>query len=112
ARDLTPLAAPGRPMWKERYPITPIEDYVRWRRADGLAFDPWVRVHERLGASILPTEPKSMEITAPVRDWEQWTGMEFPADGDYVFPEGLAPLSVADGMGHYWEPNVWMLHDV
>ena len=25
---------------------------------------------------------------------------------------GLAPLEVRDGVGHYWEPNVWMLHRI
>jgi hypothetical protein len=38
--------------------------------------------------------------------------MEFPADGHYVVPHGLAPLDVRDGVGHYWEPVVWMLHPV
>jgi hypothetical protein len=38
--------------------------------------------------------------------------MAFPEDGDYVFPSGLAPLRVRDGTGSYWEPNVWMLHDL
>jgi hypothetical protein len=40
--------------------------------------------------------------------------MEFPESGEYVFPEGLAPLAVdreAD-LGRYWEPNVWMRHRV
>jgi len=36
--------------------------------------------------------------------------MRFPEDGDYTFPGGLAPLAVADGVGRYWEPNVWMHH--
>ena len=27
-----------------------------------------------------------MEITAPVKEWEAWTGMAFPEDGAYVFP--------------------------
>ena len=35
----------------------------------------------------------------PVSDWEEWTGMQFPADGDYVVPEMLAPLHVRDGRG-------------
>src|SRR5258706_13838955 len=35
------LIAPVRPSWKERYPLTPIETYVRWRRADGQLLDPW-----------------------------------------------------------------------
>ena len=112
ARGLRPLVAPVRPTWKDRYPITPIDDYVRWRRPDGLAFDPWIRVHEQLGGTVLRTEAKSMEITAPVSDWESWVGMSFPEDGDYVFPEGLAPLTVIGGTGFYWEPNVWILHDV
>jgi hypothetical protein len=52
-----------------------------------------------------------MEFTAPVSDWEGWTGMRFEHDGSYLFAGGLAPLRVADHVGRYWEPNVWMLHD-
>jgi GNAT superfamily N-acetyltransferase len=107
---LTSLVAPVRPNWKDRYPLTPIDRYARWTRADGLPFDPWLRVHVRLGATILGTEPRSMRIDAPIEEWEHWTGMTFPRDGDYVFPFGLAPLRVTDGVGFYWEPNVWMLH--
>ncbi len=58
------------------------------------------------------TEPKSMRIEAPTTDWELWTGMTFPNEGEYVFPFGLSPLVVKDGVGSYWEPNVWMLHDM
>jgi GNAT superfamily N-acetyltransferase len=104
------LVAPVRPSKKDCYPITPIERYVRWRRQDGLPFDPWMRVHARLGATILRAEPRSMEISRPVGDWELWVGMRFPEAGDYVFPGGLAPLRLTDGIGRYWEPNVWMLH--
>jgi GNAT superfamily N-acetyltransferase len=109
---LAPLVAPVRPSWKDRYPITPIERYVAWCRSDGLPFDPWMRVHARLGASIVRAEPKSLEITRPVADWQRWLGMELPDEGDFVFPGGLAPLSVKDGIGHYWEPNVWMRHEL
>ena len=38
--------------------------------------------------------------------------MTFREDGDYVFPAGLAQLSVRDAVGSYWEPNIWMLHHV
>lgn len=75
------LVAPLRPSRKERYPLIPIEDYVRWQREDGLPFDPWLRVHARMGATLLRPEPRSMEITADVADWEAWVGMPFPADG-------------------------------
>lgn len=109
---LDPLIAPVRLSWKDRYPLIPIAAYATWRRADGLPFDPWMRVHARLGAAVLRSEPQSMQISAPVANWEKWTGLLLPEPGQYVFPGGLAPLAVADGTGEYWEPNVWMLHPV
>ncbi len=107
---LAPLLAPVRPSWKDRYPLIPIDHYASWTRSDSLPFDPWLRVHARLGATALRCEQRSMRIDAPTHEWEQWTDMSFPADGDFVFPAGLAPLRVAGGTGYYWEPNVWMLH--
>jgi GNAT superfamily N-acetyltransferase len=106
------LIAPVRPSWKERYPLTPIERYIGWRREDGLLLDPWMRLHERLGARVATALPHSMRITGSVREWESWTGLAFPESGSYVFPHGLAPLAIdrdAD-IGSYWEPNVWMIH--
>jgi hypothetical protein len=109
---LTHLVAPVRPSWKERYPLTPIATYVGFRRADGELLDPWMRVHERLGARVGAPLPRSLQITGTVAEWESWTGLALPADGDYVFPEGLAPLRVdrAADLGEYFEPNVWMIH--
>lgn len=110
----THLMVPLRPSWKERYPLVPIERYVRWARDDGLPFDPWIRTHLRMGAEILKPEPQSMIITGRVSEWEEWTEMAFPESGDYVFPRGLAPVTIdieAD-KGTYWEPNVWIAHRV
>lgn len=106
------LVAPVRPSWKERYPITPIERYVTWRRDDGMLLDPWMRVHERLGARLGPALPRSLRITGTVADWESWTGLMFPESGQYVFPQALAPVTIdrAADQGRYWEPNVWMIH--
>lgn len=112
SNGLGSLIAPIRPNWKDRYPITPIEEYAAWTRADGMPFDPWMRVHARLGARVLKAEPESLLITGTVASWERWTEMEFPASGDYVFPQGLAPVTIdrAADLGRYWEPNIWMLH--
>jgi hypothetical protein len=110
AHGLSALIAPVRPNWKERYPLTPIERYAEWRREDGLPLDPWLRVHERAGATILRPEPESLRITGSRAEWEEWVGMQFPEDGEYTFPGGLAPLTVDGDTGRYWEPNVWMQH--
>ena len=59
-----------RPNWKMRYPLPPIDHYVRWARADGAPFDPWMRVHWRLGAKVLAVAPKSMVITGSIAEWE------------------------------------------
>ena len=106
------LIAPVRPTWKERYPLIPMERYARWTRDDGLPFDPWLRVHARLGAELVEVCPASMRIEGAVEEWEQWTGLAFPDDGDYVVPGALVPVRVSDGRGVYVEPNVWMRHPV
>jgi len=112
AAGLHSVIAPVRPTLKERYPLIPIERYVEWRRPDGSHFDPWIRIHEHVGGEILVAAPESMTISAPSADWEEWTEMRFPEDGEYVFPGGLAPLVMQDGIGVHVEPNVWVVHPV
>ena len=109
---LMSLIAPVRPSLKATYPLIPIDDYVMWRREDGLFFDPWLRVHERLGASVLAVAPESMKISGTRTEWETWTGLTFSTSGEYVVDGGLVPVAFdADAdEGIYIEPNVWMLH--
>jgi GNAT superfamily N-acetyltransferase len=109
---LPDLIAPVRPNMKSRYPLTPIDRYVRWTREDGLPLDPWLRVHRRLGAELMRVAPRSMVIRGTVAEWEAWTGLRFPESDAYVVPGALVPVTIereADE-GHYVEPNVWMRH--
>jgi hypothetical protein len=71
-----------------------------------------MRLHERLGARVATALPRSMRITGTVQEWEAWIDLPLPESGDYVFPHGLAPLTVDrdDDTCTYWEPNVWMIH--
>jgi hypothetical protein len=111
---LEALVAPVRPTLKARYPLTPMERYLGWRRVDGQLLDPWLRVHERLGAEILGVCPGSLIVEGTVAEWEEWTGMAFPDSGSYVVEEALVPVEIdrAADVGRYVEPNVWMRHPV
>lgn len=108
------LVAPVRPSLKARYPLASMESYVRWITADGLPFDPWMRVHARAGARIVSICLESMIIPGRIADWEAWTGMAFPESGAYVVPGALQPveMDVEGDLGTYVEPNVWMHHPI
>jgi hypothetical protein len=91
-----------------------LERYAAWLRDDGEPFDPWIRLHVRLGGRIARPSPASMRITGTVVDWESWTGMTFPETGEYVVPGAAAMVQVdreAD-LGTYLDPNVWIVHRV
>lgn len=106
------LVAPVRPTLKHRYPLTPIERYMHWRREDGQLFDPWLRSHERLGAELVGVAPDSLVSEGTVAELEQWCGLAFPESGPYVVEGALVPVEIdleAD-RGSYREPNVWMRH--
>jgi GNAT superfamily N-acetyltransferase len=106
------LVAPVRPNWKARYPLVPIERYIRWKTADGLPLDPWLRTHARLGAHIVRPCHEAMTIVGTVAEWSEWTGLAFPESGEYVVPGALTLVRIdldADE-GVYVEPNVWMHH--
>lgn len=112
ARGLADLVAPVRPSLKHRYPLTPVDRYVTWRRDDGSLLDPWLRVHESAGAALVRIAPRSMRIPGTIPDWERWTRMVFPESGTYVVPGALVPVEIdrERDEGLYVEPNVWMHH--
>jgi hypothetical protein len=112
AAGLTRVIAPVRPTLKQQYPLTPIENFMTWTRPDGTALDPWIRTHQRLGASILAAAPASQTMTGTVAEWEEWSGIALPSSGAYVISAGLSVLHIdreAD-LGTYVEPNVWIRH--
>jgi GNAT superfamily N-acetyltransferase len=106
------VIAPVRPALKSRYPLTPMQNFARWSRGDGLHIDPWIRTHQRLGATILAPAPRSMTITGTVPEWEDWASMAFPETGHYVVPDALDLVDIdrEKDRGTYHETNLWMRH--
>ena len=112
AAGLRRVIAPVRPTLKSRYPLTPMKKFARWDRSDGLHLDPWIRAHQRLGASILGPAARSMIISGTVAEWEDWAKMSFPETGQYIVPDALDPVDVdrERDCGTYAETNLWMRH--
>lgn len=106
------LFAPVRPTAKHLEPFTQIGEYARRTRADGLPFDPWLRVHVRAGGQILSVAPTSMVITGAITDWTRWTAMTFESSGQWVVPGALVPIHISLEQDHgvYVEPNIWVRH--
>lgn len=112
ARGLHRVIAPLRLTGEHQYPLIPVETYARWRRADGEAFDPWLRTHERMGAQLLSTTPASQSFVASVEQWRTWSGLALPGSGAHVIEGALAPLHVdlEEGTGRLDEPGAWVRH--
>jgi hypothetical protein len=108
------LIIPVRPSDKHRFPLIPMEEYLKWTNSGGLPFDNWLRVHIRAGGEILKVCPEAMSIPGTHAQWSEWTGLEFPGSGSYIIPGALNPVSIDLGSneGLYIEPNVWILHEV
>lgn len=106
------VLAPVRPTRKDRHARTPIEEYADERGPDGRLADPWLRVHEELGAARLGFAHTALRVEGSVADWERWTGRSFPESGEYEVDGALVPLRIdrARDRGEYVEPNVWYFH--
>ncbi|WP_088101992.1 GNAT family N-acetyltransferase [Halalkalibacter urbisdiaboli] len=112
-KELGKLIVPVRPSFKEDYPLTPVDNYIHWKRDDGEPFDPWIRTHWRLGAKILKPIYQAYTVKGTIMEWEEWTNMKFPESGSYVIKGALQPIEISheQNIGVYHDPNVWMEYE-
>ena len=103
---------PVRPTRKVNFPDMPLEAYCRKTREDGARFDPWLRVHERLGGTILGLNHESQLVTGSIAQWELWTGREFDRSGEYMVDGAMQPVMIdlERDMGRYYDLTVWFEH--
>jgi len=111
---------PVRPMLKVCYPLISIHDYVNWRvpsksnPKELVAYDPWLRLHYKLGAKFLKVATKSVVVRASIQDWEEWTGLKFFCSSDFVIPGALSTVhfDLEKNEGVYYEPNIWVKYSL
>lgn len=111
-RGLTSLVVPVRPTYKAKYPLQSIQSYASWFREDGFYYDPWLRVHQKLGAKAIHIANCTLTVKGSLEQWSEWTNMIFPHSGQYVVNGALTTIDVdkANDCAIYREPNVWMKH--
>jgi hypothetical protein len=112
--ELKSLLAPLRPTLKSSYPEMPFDEYINMKAENSEPFDPWIRVHVRMGAKIIKVMEKSITVVGSVSEWESWTGMKFTESGEYNVKGALQPVLIdleAD-RGFYTEPNLWVCHNI
>ena len=112
AHHLATVVAAVRPTRKHLYPLLEIDAYAAWVRNDAMPWDPWLRLHVRIGGRVIGLAREAQTMTDTVSRWEEWTGLEIPVSGDYIIPKGMAPLRIdkAADLGTYVEPNIWVRH--
>ncbi len=105
------LILPVRPTLKSQYPIISMDNYINWKK-DNLPFDPWLRVHIKIGGEILKVANPSIIVRGTVSDWQRWTGMHFDKSNKYIIQGALnlVNIDLKNDLGEYIEPNIWVLH--
>ena len=105
------LVAPIRPSLKSNYPNMSIEQYLNMESEKGEIFDPWLRVHIKLGAEKLNICPNSYCVKASLKKWEEWLGHSIPSgEKEFLPTQALNPVIIEGDIGTYIEPNVWVKH--
>ena len=103
------LVAPVLPSARWRCPRLTTAAYAALRLPDMRHFDPWIRVHERIGGRIIGSCPISATFRAPRSDWERWFGVRLPSSGSIVL-EGAGELELAFDTGLLIQESIWILH--
>ncbi len=100
---------PTRPILKHKYPLIPISEYALWKNEGGEPFDPWTRLHARMGGRIFKTSESCIKIKGSSSQWLKWTGLSFISSGKYIVPGGLSPVCYDkdSDAGIYDMPCVW-----
>ena len=106
---LSSVLAPVRPTQKAQFPLLPIREYLEKKSDDGEIYDPWLRVHAKLGGEILNICTESVVVKASFSKWEEWLGSSIEGLNMFVPEMGLVPITVeSEKIGVYCEPNVWV----
>lgn len=101
--------SPIRPAIKQLYPNYSLETFLSWRMSEGDLIDSWLNFFRKAGATELGIARDAITMEAPLEQWEQWTGITFPATGQFIIPGGhqMLNVDVSRNTGTYSEDHLW-----
>ncbi len=105
---------PVRPTRKKCFPTMSMAAYLEKHHEDGRVYDPWLRLHLKLGAKIIKICHRAMTITLSLEEWFKYGAVPHKDDPqELIVPDGLVPVRIISGknIGIYEEPNVWLVHN-
>jgi amino acid adenylation domain-containing protein len=111
-RGFEHVIIPVRPTFKEQFYQMSLEEYSDKKRDDGELYDPWLRVHHRLGGRNIGLCHRSQVIEGSVEDWEIWAGRTFDTSGEYQVKGAMQPVKIdlEANRGLYLDQAVWIRH--
>lgn len=120
AHGLKYVIAPLRPSRKRDFPNMDFTQYCQKRqvRDNGqvLPFDPWLRLHVKLGGRLIKPCFRSIRIRQPISVWRDWLEIdEIPVNsGRLTIPDADSLLEIDEtaGIGYYSASGVWAIHNV
>ena len=114
AQRAAPSDRAGAAIMEGPLPARPIERYIPGGGPTAQLLDPWMRLHERLGARVATPLPT---LDADHRHGRRVGGLDragLPGIRRLRLPGRAAPLTVDSTRrptaATYWEPNVWLIH--
>lgn len=104
------LVAPVRPTARWRMADISIEEYTRTRLDNDEHFDPWIRVHERIGGVVVGSCAGSAVFVATKDEWQAWSKIKLPIAGRVIIPNAINPLEIKEDQGILSEDSIWVIH--
>ncbi|MBA2711517.1 MAG: amino acid adenylation domain-containing protein [Tatlockia sp.] len=109
---LSYFLGPVRPIGMFEAGHLDFDSWVDMKDEQGEPKDHWLRTHQRLGAIIVGSAPKSQLVEGSLADWATWTGQVWQQSGLYQLSETLQPVEVniEENWARYYDPSIWVMH--
>ena len=108
------VLAPVRPVFKKDFKDKSLEEYAKLKTANNFPFDPWLKVHEKIGGKIVSYCNESQFVEGTLEQWKLWTGNTFKKSGLYNVNDAMQKIeiNIEENTGKYFDQAIMYSHSV